>query len=382
MSEEKSVNEIIAEWIQSLPKDEFIYYPRDKWRGLDTSLENLEYLKSKDAIDENEHKLAAVYVLSYYLNQLKPKESSEFNHNEFLIHKLQDFNVSEDVEKVIKWHWANKARLLRKSEMKGICAAQDAIVGVYCEKKIRTKLEIGARDSSMMRGENVDFILFSKVVLRMLTETNLHLERSEKKWGSRRSKNIDRLKNYIWQAENENLLESKKRAMTMFKTASRNQVDLVNILDKKAGIMITVNAILMTILLPLLSSNFIEVNRYMIPIVTFIITISATMILATVATRPALKSKVKNSELMEGDKSIFYFRNFKNMDMDEFVHTMRALLLKDQVFDKVVFSELYEVGTDLNRKHDWLIWCYWTFAIGVFVTMIGILVCVYTDIPT
>jgi len=36
-------------------------------------------------------------------------------------------------------------------------------------------------------------------------------------------------------------LLSNKEAMTMIKTSSRNQIDLTNIADKRAGIMITAN---------------------------------------------------------------------------------------------------------------------------------------------
>jgi len=50
------------------------------------------------------------------------------------------------------------------------------------------------------------------------------------------------------------LVDNSKGAQVMFKTALRNHIDLTNIADNKANIILTINAIIITIALPLLSA--------------------------------------------------------------------------------------------------------------------------------
>lgn len=161
--------------------------------------------------------------------------------------------------------------------------------------------------------------------------------------------------------------------MTMIKTSSRNQIDLLSIAGKKAGIMITVNSILLTILIPLYASYIFDFSSYIIPINILVVTCGFTILFALLATRPSSNPDDINNfdQLNSGERSIFYFKNFARLSKDKFVEGANELLLKEVSFEKAVFTDLYDVGVDLDRKFTRLRWCYTIFASSILLTMLS-----------
>jgi len=157
----------------------------------------------------------------------------------------------------------------------------------------------------------------------------------------------------------------------MIKTISRNQVDLVNITNKKAGIMITVNSIYLLLLILMFASYLFDVARYIVPIAILTVTCGSTILLATLATRPSVVNKGSaNAKIHTGQKSIFYFKKFANLSKTEFVLEAREHITKNNVFEQSVFTDLYDVGIDFDRKYKRLRWCYTIFGSGILLTMI------------
>ena len=195
----------------------------------------------------------------------------------------------------------------------------------------------------------------------------------------RKLKNKNKLVKHIQKLKTDSSIINNKIAMTMIKTSSRNQVDLVSIADKKAGIMITVNSILLTILIPLFASYIFDFSSYIVPIIVLAVTCGVTILLATLATRPTarVQNEHREDKLVNGDRSIFYFKNFAKLSKEKFADDIHDLLKKDSAFEKAIFTDLYDVGIDLERKYIRLRWCYTVFGSGIILTMLSFIFCIF-----
>ncbi len=81
--------------------------------------------------------------------------------------------------------------------------------------------------------------------------------------------------------------ESPERGIqTFYRTALRNHMKLSDIADTKANIMLSVNAIIISLVLSNLISKLDNNNYLIIPTAIFVLFSAITMILAVIATRP------------------------------------------------------------------------------------------------
>ena len=97
----------------------------------------------------------------------------------------------------------------------------------------------------------------------------------------------------------------------MFKTALRNHMDLSNLADNKANIMLSVNALIVTIAIPMGAGYVNDDSHLMIPVIILLLTCLSSMIFATLATRPIpMTGHTSQEAIQEGRANLFFFGNF------------------------------------------------------------------------
>jgi len=157
----------------------------------------------------------------------------------------------------------------------------------------------------------------------------------------------------IKKKEKENLadsINSNKSAQMMFKTSLRNHIDLTSIADNKANIMLTINAGIITVSLSLLAP-VISANPTMIyPISILMITCVATIIYATMTTRP-IKTKgitaIKN--INDESTNLFFYGNFYKMDINQYKEGIKLILEDEKKLDDTIISDLFYLGKALGN---------------------------------
>ena len=98
---------------------------------------------------------------------------------------------------------------------------------------------------------------------------------------------------------------------TMFRVASANQQRLSEMADNKAHIMITVNAIILSVIISVLIGRIEEYSQLTIPTIFLLIINVMTLVFAVLATRPAVSGGIQMSEKSAIKKSnMLYFGNF------------------------------------------------------------------------
>ena len=158
----------------------------------------------------------------------------------------------------------------------------------------------------------------------------------------------------------------------MFKTSLRNHLDLSNLADNKANIMLSVNALIITIVMPQTVSSFFKGNLFLIfPLVSLLLTCLASMIYATLATRPIkMKGYTSEDQVKTNRSNLFFFGNFYKMSYSEYRSGMQFVVADEDKLEDSIMRDLYFLGKSLGRKYNQLRTCYTIFMIGIIFTVL------------
>ena len=173
-------------------------------------------------------------------------------------------------------------------------------------------------------------------------------------------------------------LESPERGIeTMFRVTLNNHTKLSQIADSKANILLSVNAIIISIalstLIPKLDSP--RNAHLVIPSFVMIMFSVACIILAIMSTRPKVSSGTfTRKEIEEKKVNLLFFGNFYKMPMEEYIWAMKEMMSDRQYLYDTMIKDLYYLGIVLNRKYKLLRLTYTVFTIGIIVSVIAFVV--------
>ncbi len=161
---------------------------------------------------------------------------------------------------------------------------------------------------------------------------------------------------------------------TMFRIALKNHMTLSNIADTKANILLSVNAIIVSLalsnLLPKLDNPS---NSYLIaPTVLFIIFTVASIILSILATRPNVtQGKFTKEDVANKKVNLLFFGNFHQMKLNDFEWGITEMMQDRDYLYGSLTKDLYFLGLVLNRKYKILRITYTVFMIGIIVSVLA-----------
>ena len=117
---------------------------------------------------------------------------------------------------------------------------------------------------------------------------------------------------------------------TMYRTAYRTHVNLSSIADNKANIMLSINAIIVSITISTLIPQFDAQPKLIIPTVILLIVCLGSIIFATLSTRPKItEGKVTREDILNKKSNLLFFGNFYNMQLKDFDWGIMEMI-KDQ----------------------------------------------------
>ena len=207
---------------------------------------------------------------------------------------------------------------------------------------------------------------------------------AKENWQKEKEKNIKRLikeKKNIKQIEKKEALKAKYKSespdrgiQTLFRVTLKNHITLSDIADTKANILLSVNAIIISLalsnLIPKLDNPS---NDYLIyPTVIFVMFSVISMVLAVLATRPNVTSGEFTKEDVKQKKvNLLFFGNFHKMSLSDYQWAIDELISdKDYIYTSLT-KDLYYLGLVLNRKYRLLRWTYTIFMIGMVISVIA-----------
>lgn len=159
---------------------------------------------------------------------------------------------------------------------------------------------------------------------------------------------------------------------TMFRITSTNHIRLSSMADNKAHIMISINAIIISVVVTLLVRKLDANPHLIIPTLLLMTTSLLSIVFATMSTRPKITSGTFTKEDIRNKKAnLLFFGNFFNMELDDFVWGMNEMMNdKDYLYGSMI-KDFYFLGKVLGRKYKHMNICYNIFMIGMIISVLA-----------
>ncbi len=212
---------------------------------------------------------------------------------------------------------------------------------------------------------------------------------AKSKWQSAKDANIALVQQRIKMLEEEqSRLEGRKKKPekderpdrgieTMFRTTLNNHTHLSQIADSKANILLSVNAIIISIALSSLVPKLDSPGNVHLVIPTFIMVMFSvvSIIFAILSTKPKVtRGSFTREEIGQKNINLLFFGNFYKMPVDEYVWAMNEMMKDKQYLYDSMIKDLYYLGVVLNRKYKLLRMTYTIFMVGIIVSVVAFVV--------
>ncbi len=216
------------------------------------------------------------------------------------------------------------------------------------------------------------------------TEHRFYTDYAKENWQVGKDKNLRKLikgkKDEKQIAKKEELKakykgESPERGIqTMFRVTMRNHLKLSDIADTKANILLSVNAIIISLvlanLIPKLDNPS---NTYLIyPTIIFVIFSVVSMVLSILATRHNVtRGEFTKEDVSKKRVNLLFFGNFHKMELSDYEWAIKELIKDKEYVYSSLIMDLYYLGKVLDRKYKILRWTYTIFMIGMILSVIA-----------
>jgi hypothetical protein len=155
---------------------------------------------------------------------------------------------------------------------------------------------------------------------------------------------------------------------TLFRTSYRTHIDMSQLADAKANIMITINGLMVSILLASISPK-IDANPWLLlPTTALLVGCIISMVYAVLAARPRLNSRAVTLEEVRRDAAnILFFGNFVSLPQEDYVQGMTELIKDNDRLYVNMLRDIYSLGNVLQRKFRLLRVAYTVFMFGLVI---------------
>lgn len=161
---------------------------------------------------------------------------------------------------------------------------------------------------------------------------------------------------------------------TLFRVTLNNHTRLSDIADSKANILLSVNAIIISVCLSVLVPKLDTPKNSHLIIPSFVLLLSSvlTIIFAILSTKPNVtKTNFTNQDIADRKVNLLFFGNFHQMLFGDFHNAMKDLIQdRDYIYDSMV-TDLYYLGKVLDRKYKLLSITYQIFMAGIIISVLS-----------
>mgnify|MGYP005807346843 FL=1 len=326
---------------------------------------------------------AFFHDVGYIEGALDHEKTSAIVATEFLSSEGVDANI---IEKVSACILATKITSIPTTELEKIIRDADAShfakdyfqeASEFLRKELKLQ-KICSYSKSQWLNENI----------KMLQTTHtFYTDYAKENWQTKKEKNIDFMMDEKQRIKKEKMkkkelvLKQKLKAddpdkaiQSVFRITLKNHIKLSDIADTKANILLSVNAIIISIalsnLIPKLDNPS---NSYLIvPTMIFLLFTVTAIILSVLATRPNVTSgKFTKEDVVNKKVNLLFFGNFHKMSLTEFDWAMQEMLNdKDYIYSSMT-KDLYFLGLVLQKKYSILRLTYTIFMAGIIISVIA-----------
>ncbi|SIT92369.1 Pycsar system effector family protein [Pontibacter indicus] len=205
-------------------------------------------------------------------------------------------------------------------------------------------------------------------------EQNIKLLKKKRKELSKENEELEALweenKSLKKDLRKEKEQKASKGIETMFRTTMASHLQLSVIADNKANMLISVNAIIASIMISSFFNKFQDVPHLLLPSILLTVVCLVTIILAIRSTRP----NTKNTAMPENKIDFLFFGNFIQLDSYTYREGIRNIMRDHNLLYNSMADNIYLQGKVLSRKYRLLKLAYTVFALGLGAVLLSYLV--------
>jgi predicted metal-dependent HD superfamily phosphohydrolase len=391
------VEKFVVDYLNKNVDKSFVYHNLTHTKSVvDNTQELIDGLK----VDETQAQLLIIaawfHDTGYAKGVTNHEEESVVIATGFLNkHNVSEENINTICELILVTKMGNKPKNLGEQI---IC---DADCGHIGSKNFEDLTELLRKEIELTQEESISEAEWLQENINFLSEHHrFHTTYAAENWQKRKGKNLSKLlksKNKVSREvtklkQKKDELKFKKHKIelpergieTMFRVALRNHITLSDIADTKANILLSVNAIIISMVLSNLVSKLDNPsNDYLIyPTIVFTIFTVASMVLSILATRPNVtQGKFSKEDVANKKVNLLFFGNFHQMKLEDFEWGMNEMMQDRDYLYGSLTKDLYFLGLVLNRKYNLLRTTYTVFMIGIVISVIAFVIAFYTRDP-
>lgn len=236
-----------------------------------------------------------------------------------------------------------------------------------------------------LTGKKVSKRKFHSTSIKFFQKHNYHTNFAKKELQPKKEENLKQLQKKVYmleQKKEQKMLDPEKKKAkpkgysrgveSMFRLTARNQISLSSIADNKSNILITVNALMMSITMTILVTRFEEIPNIILPTLIFLTVSLVTIVLAILSTRPNISSgKFTKEDIKQNKVNLLFFGNFYNMKLDEYEWAIGELMKNDANLYGTMIKDQYALGKVLAKKYKLLRVAYSVFMFGIIISVVA-----------
>lgn len=288
---------------------------------------------------------------------------------------LESYDYPQDrIQQVLDCIGVTKVKVEPKTRLQRIL--KDADMCSLGKKSYFEQAESLRVELNTVQQQNISPEDWHETNIRFLENHDFCTREGRLLFGERKRKNLDKLKSKPSPDDPKTkkliTLGTSRSAQTQFKTSLRNHIDLSAIADNKANIMLSVNALIITIALPILGTSIKENPSLLIPTMVLLTVCVISIVFATLATRPIkMKGKTTLENILSKKSNLFFFGNYHAMTFEQYEEGIAAVLSDEEILDNSIIRDLFYLGKALGKKYRYLRLCYNFFMFGIISVVIA-----------
>lgn len=262
----------------------------------------------------------------------------------------------------------------------------DADVQHIGKKNFFEKGQLLREEWELILHKNFDEEEWQWMQQKFITANEFATQYAKEKFGARKKKNAEK-QQFLFkkaQASKNKSFDTEKTGRgteTMYRVSYRNHINLSDIADKKANMMMSINTLILSAIIAIAGSGFamvggqqVEYYRFGIPMAILLLSSLGSVIFAILSAKPNVTHNlVSDIELRERKSSILYFGNFTQMPLERFLSDMETLRGDNKLLYENMSMDIYYLGVVLKKKFRLLQLSYTIFMVGLIMAVISLI---------
>lgn len=388
----EQAEDFVCKLLKDKLSNSFIYHNVKHTKDVVNAVEVLCEKESLNQIDKELVVLAAWFHDTGYINGCENHElSSVAIVIDFLRSKAKSNEYIEKVSSLIKatiFDYSPKTileKIIRDADYSHFASADYLIV---CELLRAEWINTQKKIYSDFEWANENYRILS-VCHKYYTDYAIA------NWTPLKEKNIQLIRNKIRSMDAEMdgtpIIKDKKKKTkskkpdrgidTLFRITLSNHTRLSGIADSKANILLSVNAIIISIALSSLIPKLDSIGNAHLVMPTFVMLMFSvvSIIFAILSTRPKVTSGVFTRQDIEDRKvNLLFFGNFYRMPLKEYEWAVNEMMNDNEYLYNSLIKDLYFLGLVLEKKYRLLRITYNIFMIGIIISVIAFVFAFYS----